>query len=165
MVDLDQINALAVGFKYNLTDIAAAIGLDQLARAEDMRCSREAIAAAYHEGLVDVQQVDLPPLREADRIHSWHLYYIRLRLEQLTIDRARFIDELRERGVGASVHWMPLHLHPYYRESYRLQPEDCPRAAAVWPRLISLPIFPGMREDEVAYVISSIRDICAAHAN
>ena len=85
-----------------------------------------------------------------DRIHSWHLFPIRLRLDRLSISRNTFIDELRERGVACSVHWRPLHLHPYYAETFGWRPEDLPAATAVWERLISLPIFPGMREEEIA---------------
>jgi dTDP-4-amino-4,6-dideoxygalactose transaminase len=154
---------VAPGYKYNLTDIAAAIGIHQLARAEDMRQQRQAVARLFLEQLSDVEQLDLPP-DPPDRIHSWHLFPIRLRLDRLSIDRNTFIVQLREQGVGCSVHWRPLHLHPYYEETFRWRPEHLPQASAQWPRLISLPLFPGMREDECNCVVAAVRRLCARHA-
>jgi len=155
---------IAPGYKYNLTDIAAAIGIQQLARAEEMRREREAIARWYMEALADVEEIELPP-EDVNRIHSWHLFPIRLQLERLTINRNEFVEELKESGVGCSVHWRPLHLHPYYQQTFGWQPEDFPTATAVWERLISLPIFPAMRNDEVDKVIRTIRSLCARHAS
>jgi dTDP-4-amino-4,6-dideoxygalactose transaminase len=153
---------IAPGYKYNLTDVAAAIGIPQLARAEKMRLEREAIAERYREALGQIDEVETPPLDE-DRIHSWHLYPIRLRLEHLAIDRNAFIDSLKESGVGCSVHWRPLHLHPYYQSTFGWRPEDLPVATNTWESLVSLPIFPGMREEETEFVIRVIRDLCAKH--
>ena len=99
-----------------------------------------------------------------DRIHSWHLFPIRLRLDRLAVDRNTFLDELKDSGVGCSVHWRPLHLHPYYEETFGWRPEELPVATAVWQRLISLPLFPGMREEEVAKVIEAVRSLCTRHA-
>ena len=152
---------LAPGFKYNLTDIAAAIGLHQLARAEAMRVARADIARRYREALADLDEVALPRDPD-DRIHSWHLFPIRLRLERLRGSRDDVLDGLRARGIGTSVHWRPLHLHPYYRETFGWSEADLPRATAVWPRLISLPIFPSMREDEQDAVIAAVRAEVAA---
>ena len=151
---------VAPGYKYNLTDIAAALGIHQLARAEEMRLERERIARHYLDTLSDVEVLELPP-EDADRIHSWHLFPVRLRLERLRIDRDAFIDELKERGVGCSVHWRPLHLHPYYTEEFGWGEEQLPVASAVWRRLISLPIFPYMREEELEHVVTVMREICA----
>ncbi|HNQ77831.1 MAG TPA: DegT/DnrJ/EryC1/StrS aminotransferase family protein [Acidobacteriota bacterium] len=150
---------VAPGFKYNLTDVAASIGLHQLERAEEFRKLREDVARRYRSGFEGLDYLELPPSSE-DRIHSWHLFYIRLRLDKLKIDRARFIDLLKEMGIITSVHWMPLHLHPYYRETYGFSEGDFPEASRVWKRLISLPIFPGMKNEEVDYVIDSIRILC-----
>ncbi len=150
---------LAPGYKYNLTDVAAALGLHQLARAEEMRRQREAIAHAFSEGLAEVEEIELPrPV--SDRIHSWHLYQIKLRLERLSIDRDTFLEQLRERGVGFSVHWRPLHLHPYYQETYGWTPEHLPVSSEVWRRTISLPIFPAMTGEERDAVIAAVREIC-----
>jgi len=154
---------VAPGYKYNLTDIAAAIGIHQVARAEDMRQEREAVARRFREQLADVEQLDLPP-DPPDRIHSWHLFPIRLRLDRLAIDRNAFMVQLRERGVGCSVHWRPLHLHPYYEDTFRWRPEHLPEASRQWPRLVSLPLFPGMRDDERNHVVAVVRELCACHA-
>jgi dTDP-4-amino-4,6-dideoxygalactose transaminase len=149
----------APGFKYNLTDIAAAIGIHQLARAEEMRKERESIAEIYLEQLSDVPEVELPP-DPTDRIHSWHLFPIKLRLEQLSIDRNAFIESLKQAGIGCSVHWRPLHLHPYYLETFGWRTTDLPVSSVVWERLVSLPIFPGMREGELDHVIRTVRKLC-----
>lgn len=153
---------IAPGYKYNLTDIAAAIGIHQLERAEEMRLKREEIAHRYLEELSDVEEIEIQH-DDINRVHSWHLFPIRLRLERLSIDRNEFMERLKGDGIGCSVHWRPLHLHPYYQETFGWRPEDFPVATPMWERLISLPIFPGMTEDEVIYVIQSIRKICARH--
>jgi len=150
---------VAPGYKYNLTDVAAAIGIGQLERAEEMRRERETIAHRFLREFQDVEEIELPP-DPPNRIHAWHLFPIRLRLDRLAIDRNTFIEELRARGVGCSVHWRPLHRHPYYEETYHWRPEHLPVASKVWERLISLPLFPGMRDDEQAYVVQVVRDIC-----
>jgi dTDP-4-amino-4,6-dideoxygalactose transaminase len=152
---------VAAGYKYNLTDIAAAIGVHQLERAEEMRARREQIALRYREALASVEEIALPPAPE-DCLHSWHLFPVQLRLEKLTIDRDQFIDELRRRGVTPSVHWRPLHMHPYYQRTYGYRPADCPQAAARFARSVSLPIFSAMTSEEIAHVISSVSDIVAA---
>lgn len=154
---------VAPGYKYNMTDVAAAIGLHQLARAEAMRIERQQIAGYYDRSFGDLPQVELPVLLE-NRIHSWHLYAIKLRLDRLSIDRNEFIDLLRERDIGCSVHWRPLHLHPYY-ESLDWKPGDCPAATEVWQRSISLPLFPGMTSAQQERVVSVIREICATNAS
>ena len=151
---------IAPGYKYNLTDVAAAIGIHQLARAGEMREQREASALAYQEALAAVPEVERPVVAK-DRILSWHLYPIRLRTDRLAIDRNTFITELKQAGVGCSVHWRPLHLHPYYQETYGWRPEDFPVATAIWERAVSLPLFPKMRTEEVQYVIQTVKAICA----
>jgi dTDP-4-amino-4,6-dideoxygalactose transaminase len=151
---------LAPGYKYNLTDIAAAIGIHQLERAEDMRRGREVIAQEYRHRLGDVGELELPP-SDPERIHSWHLFPIRLRLETLAIDRNSFIRELSHEGVSCSVHWRPLHLHPYYEETFGWAPSDLPVASAVWTRLISLPLFSTMSSLEIDAVVNAVRAACS----
>jgi dTDP-4-amino-4,6-dideoxygalactose transaminase len=153
---------VAPGFKYNLTDIAAAIGIHQLDRADALRQEREMLAYRYREAFADLDALELPP-DPPHRIHSWHLFPIRLRTEHLAIGRNTFIELLRERGVASSVHWRPLHLHPYY-ESLGWRPEDLPTASAVWERLVTLPLFPGMEVEEQETVIAAIRDLCRLYA-
>jgi perosamine synthetase len=154
---------IAPGFKYNLTDIAAAIGIHQLARAEEMRREREQIACFYLEALSDVDQIELPP-DDVNRIHSWHLFPIKLRLEKLSINRNEFIEELQRGGVGCSVHWRPLHLHPYYQDTFGWRHNDFPAATSMWERLISLPIFPGMQSVEINHVVEMLTAICERYA-
>ena len=150
---------IAPGYKYNFSDIAASIGIHQLRRAEEMRVEREVIARRFLKDLVDLDQLELPP-DPPDRIHSWHLFPIRLRLERLALKRNDFIDALRENGVGCSVHWRPLHMHPYYQENFGWKPEHLPVASKVWERLVSLPIFPDMREEEQQHVVQVVRQLC-----
>ena len=154
---------VAPGYKYNLTDIAAAIGIHQLGRAEAMRRDRERIALRYCEALAGVEQIELPP-HDENRIDSWHLFAIKLRLKRFAIDRDGFMNELKQAGVGCSVHWRPLHLHPYYQKTFGWRAKDFPVATAQWKRLISLPIFPGMRDNEIEHVIRTVKRICKSHA-
>ncbi|MDQ6891364.1 MAG: DegT/DnrJ/EryC1/StrS family aminotransferase [Acidobacteriota bacterium] len=154
---------VAPGFKYNLTDVAAAIGVHQLARAEAMRCERESVARRYTEAFARIEEIGVPAL-DPDRIHSWHLYPIHLRLDRLMIDRNAFVDGLKEAGIGCSVHWRPLHLHPYYELTYGWPEEEFPVSTELWKGLVSLPIFPGMRDDEVAAVVRSVTDLVSRSA-
>jgi perosamine synthetase len=153
----------APGYKYNLTDIAAAIGIHQLARSKEMRYERQAVAQAYLEALSDIDQIEIPT-ENSDRIHSWHLFPIKLRLDRLEIDRNEFIEKLKELGIGCSVHWRPLHLHPYYAQMFGWRSDDLPVSSEVWKRLVSLPIFPGMLDVEVRYVARSVADLCARYS-
>jgi len=154
---------IAPGYKYNLTDIAAALGIQQLGRAEQMRLKREEIARHYARALGEIEEIELP-CEDVNRVQSWHLFPIRLRLERLSLNRNAFMEELKRAGVGCSVHWRPLHLHPYYQETFGWQSEDFPVATALWERLISLPIFPGMLDAEVEHVIRTIRSLCVRYA-
>ena len=149
---------VAPGFKYNLTDVAAAIGIHQLERAEQMRGQREEIAQYYRQAFNAVEEIELPH-DPPNRIHAWHLFPIRLRLDRLSLTRNAFIDLLREHGVGCSVHWRPLHLHPYYEETFGWKAEDFPVATAQWARSISLPLFPEMRTEEREHVVRVVQDL------
>ena len=153
---------MAPGFKYNLTDIAASIGLHQLKKADYFRRERERVATTYRRRLADVDEIVLRK-DDPDRINSWHIFAIRLRLDRLSIDRGKVISLLKEAGIGTSVHWMPLHMHPYYRQIYGYRPEDLPVSARIYPEVISLPIFPGMTETEVEQVCDCLGTIIARH--
>lgn len=146
------------GFKYNMTDIQAALGLRQLDRLPAFQARRRAIVAAYQAAFAAHAEWELPVTR-AEVEHAWHLYVLRLRPEVLAIDRDRFIEELTARNIGASVHFIPIHLHPYYRDTYGYLPEDFPVASAAFPRLVSLPLHPGLQDADVADVIDAVRDI------
>ena len=153
---------VAPGFKYNLTDIAAGMGLRQLERADTLWGERQAVARRYHEKLAAIPGLQLPT-ELSDRQHSWHLYAIRLKTEQWSIDRAQFIDELKAKGITCSVHWMPLHLHPYYRKTYGTGEGMFANAEESWPRLVSLPIFPGMTHGEQDEVVGAIAELQRVH--
>lgn len=148
---------IAPGFKYNLTDIASAIGIHQVSKADRLHRRRTELAAAYQERLGGIEEIVLPR-QLPGRIHSWHLYPIRLRLDRLAIDRAEFIERLTKRGIGSSVHWLPLHMHPYYRETYGYKPEDFPVAARLYPELVTLPLFPDMEEGDVDAVCKAVME-------
>ena len=145
------------GFKYNMSDIMAALGLVQLRKLETMTQRRIEIARRYNDAFREMPELELPPDRAGVR-HCWHLYILRLRLEKLAVDRAQFIEELRQRGIGASVHFIPIPLHPYYRATLPMT-DACARALAVYPRLVSLPLYSNMTDDEADRVIEAVRDI------
>ena len=153
---------IAPGFKYNMPDLAAAIGLVQLGKVETFRARRESIAMRYHAGLdhLPLRRPAAPP--PGDR-HAWHLYVIRLDLDRLSIDRRRFIELLGEAGVGTSVHFIPLHFHPYWRDRYGLRPEDYPRATQAYQEVVSLPIYPGMTDADVDRVVDTVRRVLLDH--
>jgi len=151
-----------VGFKYNLTDLAAAIGLVQLDRAEDMRLERERVARRYGRAFAAssiADLVELPVTPRPNEVHAWHLYPIRLHLDRVAVSRAEAIDRLAEAGIGTSVHFIPLHLHPYYRRTYGYAPTDLPVANLQFEREISLPIYPDLADDEVDYVVEQLAAI------
>lgn len=151
---------IAPGYKYNLTDIASAIGLAQLRKAFRMWRRRCAIAQQYNQAFQLLPELQLPPDDVAHQ-HAWHLYMLRLNPGRLGIDRAQFIDELKRRQIGTSVHFIPLHLHPYYRDTYGYQPSDFPNAYGEFQREVSLPIYSKMSDDDVRDVVGAVADIVA----
>jgi len=152
----------APGFKYNMTDLAAALGLAQLQRLQAMTDRRAAIAAAYNAAFADLAEVETPTLL-ADRSTSWHLYILRLHLDQLTIDRGAFVQALKDQEVATSVHFIPLHVHPFYRETYGFAPADFPVAWSEYQRAISLPIYSRMTDEQIRAVIDAVRRIVQAN--
>ncbi|MGZ6227925.1 MAG: DegT/DnrJ/EryC1/StrS family aminotransferase [Candidatus Binataceae bacterium] len=143
------------GFKYNLSDVHAAIGVAQLARADDLMRRRAAIARAYSEALRTEPALQVP-YEEPGIDHAWHLYVLRMHPGQLRIDRAQLVELLRERGVGTSVHCIPLNTMHFYQERYGYRTGDFPVAEDVYSRCLSLPIYPAMSDEDVAYVIESV---------
>ncbi len=151
---------MAPGYKYNMTDIAAAMGIVQLRRAGEMLAKRESIARRYCAAFAGNDAVET--LVDSPRsTHARHLFVIKLRDGHLSIDRNRFIDELKLRGIGVSVHFIPLHIHPYYRDLYGYKPEDFPVAMDCFSRSISLPIYSKMTDDDVARVVEAVNGLCA----
>lgn len=139
------------GCKYNMTDIQAALGIAQLGKLEWMWEARREIARRYDEAFGAMEEL-ITPFVKPDRESAWHLYSLKLNLEALTIGRDRFIDELMKRGVGVSVHFIPLYRHPFYRDNYGCRLHEFPASEWVFGRTISLPIYPGMMEEEVSGV-------------
>ncbi|HWO41831.1 MAG TPA: DegT/DnrJ/EryC1/StrS family aminotransferase [Candidatus Eisenbacteria bacterium] len=152
----------APGFKYNLTDLAAALGIEQLKKCDRFWRARENIAARYDEAFADLPEIVRPAVRPSLQ-HARHLYIIQLGLERITIDRNRFIEALKEKGIGTSVHFIPLHLHPFYRDVLGYSAADFPRATAAYQRIVSLPIYPKMTPRDVDRVTDAVRDVVSAH--
>ena len=146
------------GFKYNMTDIAAAIGIAQLGKLTRFQERRRQIVKRYNDALSRLGELQLPVAR-SEVEHAWHLYVIRLNLNRLTISRNQFIEELRIRKIGTSVHFIPVHLHPYYRDRYGYKPEDFPVAYREYQRMISLPLYPRMNDQDVEDVIEAVTDV------
>jgi dTDP-4-amino-4,6-dideoxygalactose transaminase len=149
---------VAPGYKYNLTDIAAAIGLHQLRRADAFRQRRAEIATRFHTAFADlplVRPVDAP----AGDVHAWHLYVVRLDDAAVRAGHRRdaLVEHLYARGIGVSVHYIPLHLQPYWRDRYGLKPEQFPQSQRAYERMVSLPIYPKMGDAEVDRVIAAVR--------
>jgi perosamine synthetase len=149
---------IAPGYKYNMTDMAAALGIVQLRKADFFQQRREEIAALYNNAFRNLPQIE-PPATKEDIRHSWHLYIIKLNVELLTIDRNQFIEELKSRGIGTSVHFIPLHIHPYYRDTYGYKPEDFPVAYETFRRIITLPLYPKMSDEDVQRVIETVNEV------
>jgi len=152
---------LAPGFKYNLSDVAAAIGIPQLKRCDDFHARRREIARRYHEAFAGRAEIQVPQVRD-EASHAWHLYVIQLDLDALRIDRDAFIRELVQRKIGVSVHFIPLHIQPYYRDRYGYAAGDFPNAFGAFQRIISLPIYAKMTDDDVEDVIAAVLDTAEA---
>jgi perosamine synthetase len=150
---------VAPGYKYNITDIAAALGIVQLKRCEEMWIERQRLAERYTRGFLSNFALQLPVGAPTGGQHAWHLYPIQLHLNRLKIDRAQFIEELKARGIGCSVHYLPLHMHPYYRETFGTQPSDFPVARQAYERIITLPLYSKMAEADVDRVIHDVNEI------
>ena len=153
---------LMPGFKYNMTDIQAAIGLWQLKKLERFQKRRREVVQAYNDAFSGVDALEIP-VERPEVEHAWHLYVLRLRLEALRIDRDRFIEELKSRNIGTSVHFIPIHLHSYYRDKYGYKPDDFPVAYQNFLRIISLPLNPMLTDQDVADVIEAVLDVVKQH--
>ena len=146
---------VAPGFKYNLTDIAAALGLHQLQRARDFQARRVRLAERFDAGLAGLPLVR-PPRPAAGDLHSWHLYVVRL-ADEAGVERDRFIERLYAAGIGCSVHYIPLHLHPYWRDRYGLGPEQFPHSQRAYERMVSVPLYTRMNDSDVDRVCEAVR--------
>jgi perosamine synthetase len=149
---------LGPGYKFNMTDMAASLGLCQLRRCDEFWERRHRCVEQYDKGFADVSEITTPYV-ELNVQHAWHLYVIQLELDRLRIDRNRFIKELNQAGIGTSVHYLPLHMHPYYRDAFGYKPDDLPVARSAYDRILSLPVYPRLGDEEVQYVIDNVKRI------
>ncbi len=157
---LNRSLAILPGFKYNSTDMNAALGLVQLGRLDGFLRRREEIAAAYDRLLAGIPEIELVPRLNADgERHALHLYIVKLNLERLTIDRNEFVTALREENIGAGIHYDAVHLHPFYRETYGWQPEDFPIATAQSARVLTLPGQPSMTDEDIEAVVLGLNRV------
>jgi dTDP-4-amino-4,6-dideoxygalactose transaminase len=148
------------GFKFNLTDVASAMGLVQLERLDELFSRRMAIVDIYEKAFKNSKFIQ--PLKNLPGYQSSrHLYVIQLNLDTLTIDRDRFIVELTERNIGTSVHYMPIHLHSYYAKKYGWTPESFPNATRAFQRMLSIPLSSKMSPQDGVDVVSAVEDVCA----
>jgi dTDP-4-amino-4,6-dideoxygalactose transaminase len=148
---------VAPGFKYNMTDVAAAMGVEQLARLPQFVQRRQTLANRYHEQLAPLP-LTLPADAPHGDTHAWHLYVIRLRADA-PLGRDEVIQALSDRGIGTSVHYVPLHRHPYWRDRYQLTPEMFPQADAAYQAMISIPLFTAMGDSDQDRVIAALHEV------
>ncbi len=153
---------LADGYKENMTDIQASIGIHQLEKLESFIATRRRYAQRFYESFRFLPEMDLPLIHPSGR-HTFHLYVIRLNPDRLKIGRNVFIEELKALNIGTSVHFIPLHWHPFYRESYGYVPGQFPNADALYQRSVSLPLYPAMTDADVSDVIMAVRRVVAAN--
>jgi dTDP-4-amino-4,6-dideoxygalactose transaminase len=154
---------LDAGYKCNLPDLLAAVGVAQLAKCDHFWQRRQKIAEMYQERLAGIDELELPPGCEEGDQHSWHLFILRIRPELLDLGRNGFIDELKRLGLGTSVHFIPLHLQPFYQQHFGYRGGDFPNAEDAYSRCISLPIFPSLNDSEVDRIVAAIGNIVCAH--
>ncbi|MBS2099064.1 DegT/DnrJ/EryC1/StrS family aminotransferase [Carboxylicivirga linearis] len=152
-----EYDVVAPGFKYNMPDLNAAIGLAQLEKAEEFRESRLQAVKYYYNHLSDVEGLDLPISKVPFEDHSWHLFPVVLN-ESSSIGRNELIEALAADGIGTSVHYKPLHHMTYYKEKYQLDAEDYPVAEKIWKGTITLPLFPDMTKEDVSYVTKKLKN-------
>lgn len=148
------------GYKYNMTDIQAALGLQQLRRFQQMQDRRADIVAQYNRAFAPIAAFQTPVTR-AHVSNAWHLYVLRLNEAELTIDRDQFIQEMAARNIGTSVHFIPIHYHSFYRNKYGYQPGCFPVAEQAFHRMLSLPLSPSMSDQDVQDVTDAVLDIHA----
>jgi dTDP-4-amino-4,6-dideoxygalactose transaminase len=141
-----------------MTDIQASLGLQQLKKLPRFQDRRREVVQRYQSAFGDRPELQIPTERP-DVESAWHIYPLRLNLETLTIGRNQFIEEMQARHIGTSVHFIPIHLHPYYRDKYGYTPEDFPVAYANYQRLVSLPLYPRLSDTDVNDVVESVLDI------
>jgi perosamine synthetase len=151
-----------LGYNYRLSDIQCALGLSQLSKLAQSVARRQEIAAAYEAALAEVAGVHPLAVRD-DVSHAYHLYVVQLDTEALGVDRGQMFRALRAEGIGVNVHYIPVHLHPYYQGRFGTRAGLCPKAEAAYERILSLPMFAGMTESDVADVLTALRKVLTAY--
>lgn len=154
-----EYRVVEAGYKFNLPDILAAVGLAQLRKCDTFAQRRRSIAELYRSKLAEVEELELPPCGAPNSEHAWHLFIVRTKPDLLEINRDQFIEQLNKAGIGTSVHFIPLHRHPYYQRNYGADPNDFPNADNAYLRSISLPIFPGLSEDQAGVVVEAVTQV------
>jgi dTDP-4-amino-4,6-dideoxygalactose transaminase len=150
---------IAPGYKYNMPDIAASIGIHQLKKLPGFQIKRQQMAEYYNDALKDLP-IELPAMPSAGSSHAWHLYAIRLQ-PAANISRDLFIEKMSEYGIGCSVHFIPLHVHPYWRDTYELSPDMYPVAQGIYETEVSLPLYTKMTNDDLARVVETVKKVLA----
>jgi dTDP-4-amino-4,6-dideoxygalactose transaminase len=150
------------GFKCNMTDIQASLGLQQLKKLPAFQERRREVVNTYNEAFQNMPELQVP-VERPEVESALHLYVLKLNLDTLTIDRAQFIEELKARNIGTSVHFIPIHLHPYYRDKYGYRPEDFPVALENYKRIVSLPLHPRLSEEDVERIINAVKEVVAIY--
>lgn len=148
---------IAPGFKYNMGDLNASLGIHQLKKAYTFQEKRDRMANRYDAAFAELPVI-LPPRAKEGDLHAHHVYPLRL-TDETKVDRETFINEMAKRGIGCSVHFIPLHIHPYYRDTYQLKPEDFPKAFAAYEKEVSLPLYTKMTEEDMERVIRNVKEI------
>lgn len=151
------------GYKCNMTDIQASLGLTQLAKLNRLQARREEIVNKYNKAFAEIPSIIEPRVMSYGRA-AWHLYVIRVQNDLMTIDRNQFIEELKKANIGTSVHFIPVHLHPYYRDRFGFKRGDLPKAEKVYDEVISLPLYPKMSDLDVNDVIEAVQGIASDFA-
>jgi dTDP-4-amino-4,6-dideoxygalactose transaminase len=154
---------LMPGFKYNMMDIQAAIGIHQLPKLDRFIETRTGIAELYNREFADVAELALPAYAPYDQRHAWHLYTPLIRIEKLDINRDQFMEELKKHNIGSGLHYKAIHHHPYYRDHLGIADDDLPMASYASERILSLPLFPKMTTDDAADVVTAVKEVIAAH--
>jgi dTDP-4-amino-4,6-dideoxygalactose transaminase len=152
------------GYKYNMTDVAASIGIHQLKKACAFQVRRAWIAEQYNKAFVDLPMTT-PFVKRPEDTHAWHLYVLQLDLESINVNRDKFIELMVEQGIGTSVHFIPLHIQPYWRDKYKYQESDFSVALDVFSRAVSLPVYPKMTDEDVSRVIEAVHTVCKKITN
>jgi perosamine synthetase len=151
-----------LGYNYRLTDVQCALGISQLHKLPDWIARRQAIARRYDAAFAEIPHVELLQVRD-EVSHAYHLYVVRLHLAERQATRADLFTALRAEGIGVNVHYIPVHLHPFYRDRFGTEPGMCPVAEAAYEEIVSLPIFPRMRDDDAGDVIDAARKVMGAY--